>query len=387
MTTVGVWSLGLVLCLAGATLLWRNLAGSPIPLDVAAYWGVVPLLLGLELLLARQRAAIRARQTGEPVRIRLHPGAIAGLAVVLAVAVVANMATAFAGTGWWHWTRGPFGDITHPYEATAVVEGRAEVGTGAREVVIEALPGRWTITGTEGPDVLVTCDLTARARTSELATAAAGGAKVEMVEAGGTVTVTFAVPGYDSSRTRQDVSPSAEGTIAVPRGLALRVEQPAGGVSLHDIDGDVEVKLAAGNLDLFDLGGSADGSVAAGNVTARRVAGDLTVSVATGRVDIDDPGASVDVTVAAGNCAVRSALSLAGDWAVTVATGNIEVRFPRASSIVVSAETYGSVSSNLGFSLSTSAGRNILSGTLGAGEHHLDLETRAGNIVLVGTDG
>jgi len=387
MTTVGMWTLGLVLLLAGGTLLWGSLAGLPLPLDVAAYWGFIPLLLGVELLVARWRAAAQARQTGRQVRVRLHAGAVGALAVVLIVAVIANAVAAFAGTDWWDWMHGPLGDITHPYEAAVTLEGRAAAAEGTREVVVEALPGRWTISGTQGPDVVVACDLTARAKTAELADAATGGAKVVIAQLGDTVTVTFFVPGYDR-RVRNDVSPRAEGTIAVPQGLSLRVEESAGDVTLHDYSGEVEAKVAAGKLVLIGLSGPVDASVASGDVTARRVTGDLDISVAAGNVEVSDPEASVSVAVAAGNCVVRSVSPLAGDWTVTVSTGKVDIQFPRTSSVEVSAETRGSVSHNLGLSTTTSGtGRRTVTGILGAGEHRLEVRVQTGDIVLTGTDG
>jgi len=390
MMTVGLRSLGLVLLLAGGALLWGSLTGWPRPVDVASYWGAVPLLLGAELLRVRWRAVAATGETSRRVRIRLHPGAVAALAVVLVAAVSMNAVGAFIGGSWWGWVEIPFGDITHPHAATATLRGGAVVGDQAREVVIDLLPGNWTITwtitGAEGPDIEVACDLTARARSEERAKTSAHEARVEITGQGDTIRISFSVPGFHPSAPRNDVSLRVEGSISVPPGLSLRVSGPAGKVALRGHSGDVDVNVAAGTVSLSDLGGSAHASVAAGEISARRVAGPLDVSLATGRVEISDPGASVTVDVAAGDCVVRSSLPLAGDWKVEVIRGNIEACFPRTSSVQVEAESFGAISCDLGFAVSPISGGNKLTGALGTGDYRMELSTRSGNIVITGTD-
>jgi len=160
---VGIWTFGLVLCLVGVALLWQNLTGEPVAVDLTAWWGAIPLLLGLELIVAH---ILAGRRGGTSTRIGLHAGSIVGLCVVLVVGLLVN-----AASGYWiwdfDWVHGTGLDYRH--RASGHLSESPTVSEGVSTVSIRNLPGDLTVTGSSSFEARVDLDLEVRARTVERA--------------------------------------------------------------------------------------------------------------------------------------------------------------------------------------------------------------------------
>lgn len=415
MIVVGLWSLGLSLIVVGLVLLVESLTGHPGAARLADLWGLVPAALGLELLIASYRAS---RRQDQPVRIRLHRGAAAGLAALVLVAVLAKVSL-IPGLGW----LGLDLDRLYQQEATATLENGVTADASVSEIDANTPPGTWTIRGGDGTLVAAECDLTVKARTLTQAREAAAGASIQLSIEGHQLRVRLAVPGYAASAEQRTVWVTADGRLTIPRGLdlvfrtatgsvvvsdldgrvdldtgtgSITVERVAGAVTvrsatgevrLEGVGGDVEAGTSTGAIFLTDIGGAASIDTATGPVEVIRVAGRVKIDGQTGRVRVAEPGAGVSVRLSTGGCEISSAAAPAGDWLAATSTGDINVRFPRTSDVTLSAKTdTGSISNNVGLAVSASGARKTMDGVLGTGEHEISLTAGTGSITVVGLE-
>jgi len=398
--TVGLLSLGLTLLAAGVCLLAANLSGGPTVARLADFWGLVPLLLGLELLLASYRASRRAAGR---TRVRLHTGAVAGLMVVVLLAAFANVSAAVTVAPW---EFGTFLDRDYSHVATVSVAGGTAVDPSVRAVCIDVPPGgMWTITGADAAEATAECDLTLKAATASQAREAAAGAELKMRVEGGRLHVWLEVPGHDPDFSRSPVRVTAEGTITLPRRLSVSFHSTTAGASVSDFDGDVVLDTTTGRVEVRRIGGRVAADTSTGDILVEDVAGDVDVDTSTGSVEVvrvkgdievdtsigsvhvADPGGDVKVDSATGDCRITSTAPVAGDWRVETNTGSIDVTFPTTSDASVSVRTdMGHVSTNLGLAVASSVSAKAASGVLGSGEHRIDLEAGTGSITVHGTD-
>jgi hypothetical protein len=398
--TVGLLSLGLILLATGACLLAGNLSGGPTVARLADFWGLVPLLLGLELLLASYRAS---RRVAGGARVRLHTGAVAGLMVVALLAAFANVSAAVT-VAWWDF--GSFPDRDYSHAATVSLAGGTVVDSSVGAVRIDVPPGgMWTITGADAAETTVECDLTLRAAAAGQAQEAAAGAELKMRVEGGRLHIWVEVPGLDPNISRSPVRVTAEGTITLPRRLSVSLDSTTAGVSVSDFDGEVVLETSTGRVEVRriggrvaadtatgdilveDVAGDVDVDTSTGSVEVVRVKGDIEVATSTGWVHVSDPGGDVKVVSTTDDCRITSTAPVAGDWRVETGTGSIEVTFPRNSDVSVSVRTNtGHISTNLGLAAGSSLSVKTASGVLGTGEHRIDLEAGTGSITVRGTD-
>ncbi len=405
MISVGAWSLGLALCLTGIGLLVGNLTGSVSVARLADFWGLIPLLLGVEILIAQYRAR-RTAAAGQAVSVRLHAGSLAGLLVLVVVAGAVNL-NGLSGAMPWNWHFGAPWGVDFSREATSSVS--QSLGTGLEQgvttVVLDVPPGRWTIVGADVDDVAVEAEITARAATISRAQAAAAGAKIDLAAEGSALHLQVSAPGYDPDFSVTSVSLSVEATITVPRRLGLEFEASTASVEIRDIGGrviidtstgDVEVSRVAGLLTVRtstghivaqDIGGDADVSSSTGYIELTSVGGSVRAQATTGRIAVSEPGTSVDIDATTGACLLDSSKPVAGDWSVDTSTGSVEVRFPRNSDVSLRVRTgFGAISSNLGFSISSSIGEKKMEGTLGEGTYQVWIAATTGAATINGTE-
>ncbi len=404
MTVVGVWSFGLALCLIGAALLIWNLTGSFDAARLADFWGVLPLSLGVELLAAHYRAQ-RKTAAGEPTRVRIHTGGLAGLMALVIVAAAANTGLFDSGPRgfWapWSWRQ------SYAREAVGTLSQSSAAGVGQQvtTVALDAPPGSWTIRGADVSEVTVEAQLTARAATLAQAQTAASGAKVVFVDEGSILRVRIEAPGYVPASPANPFHLSAVATLTVPRDIGLEFDSSTASVAVSDLGGRVNINTSTGEIEVRrmggpvtarsstggilaeDLAGSADLSSSTGSVEAKAVAGDVEASSSTGWISVTDPGAGVRVDSSTGGCTILSAKPVAGDWSAKTSTGPIDISFPRGSDVTVRVRTgLGSISSNLGFSISSSIARKAMDGTLGQGTYEIDADATTGAMVINGTE-
>lgn len=406
MISVGIWSFGLALCLTGVVLLVGSLTGSFGGARLADFWGLLPLLLGVELLVAHYRAQHKTA-AGEPTKVRLHTGGLAGLMALVAVAAVVNLGSP-AGNAVWTWDFGvPWSWHQSYTQAVCTLSVSSAVGAGQQvtTVALDVPPGSWTIRGADVSEVSVEAQLTARAATFARAQTAASGAKVVFVNEGSILRVRLEAPGYVPGSPANPVHLSAVATLTVPRDVALEFDSSTASVAVSDLGGRVNIDTSTGEIKVQriggpvtahsstgsilaeDIGGNADLSSSTGSVEARAVAGDVRASSSTGWISVTDPGAGVHVDSSTGACTILSAKPVAGDWSAKTSTGPIDISFPRGSDVTVRVRTgLGSISSNLSFSISSSIARKTMDGTLGKGTYEIDVDATTGAAVINGTE-
>lgn len=397
MISIGGWSFGLALCVVGLALLWQNLTGTAVAGRLLRFWGAIPLLFGLELLAAWYRSRRRA---GEPLRMRLHGGSVAGLAALLVVAMVANLGPVYAR----HWGNAFVWSPLYTEEATATLSESLPAGDTVTALTSpDPLPGDWTITGTDAGEVAATFELSARAATADKARAAAEGAKIKLWVEGGSVRVSLEVPGYDSTRPRPETMVYGTGTLTIPRRLHVTAAFRSGSATFDGLDGNLNVTVAAGDVTVRRSGGSVELAAASGRVVVEDAAGDVGVTAASGSVEITraggdvsvvaasgpvrvtDPERDVHVETASGDSAVSSTVPLGGNWTVRAASGDIRVTLPKGANARVTAEARsGSVSSDLGLAVRSAPGHNSMEGTLGKGAYSVTLDAVSGSISVTG---
>ncbi len=397
MRRVGLWSFGGVLVVVGAALLWQNLAGGTAAARLADFWGAIPLILGLELLVT---AYIGSRKT-PPERVRIHAGAVVGLVVMLVAGIVVSGIGEIDWGNAWQWNLGDFG--AYHEKATGSTTGSATLDAAITAVRIEAVTGVWDISGSDKDTVEVAVDVTARGKTLADAEAAVTGAKVLTVARGTTLVVSFDIPGYEPASGARRVNVTCRGTISVPRGRKLSVDLGTGDVSVADMDSDVRVESSTGDIlvervgglvilhnstgdiTAVNIGGDADITGSTGEVEVDDVGGAIAVTLSTGDVDIGGAGGAVKVRVSTGDCDVEATEAVAGDWNLMTSTGSIDVSFPRASDVSVDASVHtGSITNNLGLQASAGLDRKSTTGVVGAGTYALTISVSTGSITITG---
>ena len=400
-SSVGIWSFGLSLCAIGVALLVQNLTGLPAAWRLADFWGALPILLGAEILLSSYLAG---RKTGAPTRFRLHGPSVVGLAIILLVALPLSASSGNLNF-LWGWTAGS-SDWRYHETATASPSLTTPVDASVTGLTFAPPPGgTWTITGADTGEVRVQADLTVKAQTLTRAQESASGAAVTTLLEGGRLIVIVEVPGYDPDRPGSLVSVLAGGTITIPRRFALSVDASTSDVTATDLAGDVELRTATGDITARRLGGKLTVDTATGGVVAEDIAGEATIYSSTGSVEatrvrghlliesttggarIAEPGAGLDVHLTTGSCSVTTSSLVAGDWRVESTTGSIDVSFPKNSNVRVAAQVGpGSVTGNLGLSVTSSPGHKVMEGTLGQGTYLVDLSASTGSVNLQGTE-
>lgn len=402
MISVGIWSFGVALCLAGVGLLVGNLTGSMDAARLADFWGLIPLFLGVELLVAQYRAHRRSA-SGEPTRVKLHTGSLAGLMVLVVVAAIVNVG--FAAGGWtWNWGDWSWG--SYAQEASTNVSADFNVTEGAANattVVLHVPPGQWTINGADVSELSVEADLTARAATLDRAETAAQGAKLEFRAEGSSIRLVITVPGYEGETPRSEVQLDIFGTLTIPKGLGLQFETSTAGVTANDIGGRIRVDTATGDIDITNAGGdvtvssstgsvtvdgangAADLSSTTGSIDVSGVTGNMRVDSTTGSILLSGVAGALDVDTMTGFCTVNASGPLAGDWSIGSQTGAVDVSFPQASDVSVRVNTgTGAISCNLGFTIETAIAHQSMQGTLGAATYEMVIDSTTGAVTING---
>lgn len=402
MIRVGVWTFGITLCVIGGALLGQNLTGKPVAYDLTAWWGAIPLLFGLELLISH---AIASSRSGDrPLRVRLHGGSLAGLIVVLVIGTIVNVSASFGFPWIWDLTVGDQRIGVYRHAAEAELAAQTDVSEDINAVSVNLPPGDWTITGADADQALVTGGIEVRGRSTELAETGAAGARVVYTVENGTLHIGMDIPGYAAGGFT-DVQVRSDATITLPRKLALTVESRLGDVDVsgflagltvsssvgdvvvRDITGKVDVEVSTGYVRVEDVRGALDVEASTGTVEVVRVSGDVRVDGQTGRIRVSEPGAAVYIDVSTGSCVVESSSPVAGQWSVESTTGSVAVSFPRSSDVDIRASAaLGSISNNLGLPSQSGIGQKSTSGTLGAGTHAVRLDASTGSISITGTD-
>jgi hypothetical protein len=204
--------------------------------------------------------------------------------------------------------------------------------------------------------------------------------------------------------------------VQVPAGTRVRTRSDSGATTVRDVSGAVDIRTQSGAIDARGLGAGALVTTGSGSVDIAGVRGDLSVTTASsaiglegiggplrvrtgsgavdagmagdGTVDIETRSSAVRVSGASGALAVKTgsgAVHLRGHparaaWEISTGSGRIDLRVPSAAAFRLDART-GSGSVDLtGASITGTAGKRSVTGTVGAGGPLVQARSRSGSV-------
>jgi hypothetical protein len=223
------------------------------------------------------------------------------------------------------------------------------------------------------------------------------------------------------SSDRGDFEASADLTIGVPAGQALRVHQAAGTVAVTNVNGDLVVDTHSATVSTTDTRGALHVDVGSGEITVSGAEGDVMLDTGSGEVSardirgdmlhidtgsgdvtaaaiaVDDlmvdtgsggvevtGGSARNVSIDTGSGSVTLNLSNSpDDVVIDTGSGSVTVRVPESFSARVEIET-SSGDIDLEFALQVSDWeRNHVTGRIGSGDGRLMVETGSGSVALL----
>jgi DUF4097 and DUF4098 domain-containing protein YvlB len=149
-------------------------------------------------------------------------------------------------------------------------------------------------------------------------------------------------------------------------------ETTNGRVSAESIQGDAELRSTNGSIRAKEVKGTADLMTTNGEVVAENIGGSLKARSTNGGIKIEEVMGSIHADTSNSRVSVTSAV-MGGDWKLETTNGKIEANLPADASFRAEGRSgHGSISSDFpGLSIS----EKRLTGTVGSGEHKLELET------------
>lgn len=211
--------------------------------------------------------------------------------------------------------------------------------------------GAVTLSGADGSSVRYTLVKRVKARTEQDAHRILGSFGVHTATEGGTLTLT--VGSRDRSASLAGARPSADLTLAAPRGLAeVSIETSGGDVDASDlgsvtavtgggrlridrIHGKVDARTAGGEIELGSIGGAAHCVSGGGSISAGTIRGGAVFETGGGQIEARDVAGTVRAVTAGGDIRiVRAGASVTAN----TAGGTIEIGEARGA---VAAETLG----------------------------------------------
>jgi len=156
--------------------------------------------------------------------------------------------------------------------------------------------------------------------------------------------------------------------IHAPAGVAVRGETNSGDLILTDVS-TVDVRVDSGRVSVTDATGDVKVVATSGDIRAVNVAGNLTADVTSGTIDARGlTGTTTQITATSGD--VTLSLGTAGDVRADVTSGSIDLAVPPGPYKIDATASSGEV--------------DIRVPTDPAGQHHLDLTTKSGDITVTG---
>jgi hypothetical protein len=167
------------------------------------------------------------------------------------------------------------------------------------------------------------------------------------------------------SNPKANVSVSLD--LSVPEGLAV-----------------VEARTSNGDVDADDVAGNGTYSSTNGDVTVTGVDGFVTVESTNGDVDASDVGGLDGAATTNGDVSV-DVPALRGDATCRSHNGDVTVAVPEDLSAAVVLETSNGDATVEGVSMAVeSSDDNEVRGTMGAGDHALEVQSTNGDVTLLG---
>jgi len=220
--------------------------------------------------------------------------------------------------------------------------------------------GSITVNGTDVGECSLTATITARAVTEEEAQKLAEQTKVSLEPSGNKLTAKIVKP-----RLRSNQSISVNLDVTLPNRADLELTTHNGNVRITDISGEISGRTHNGNVTATQVSSSTKLQTHNGSVRCKEISGDAQLKSYNGSVK------AFYCETAPGVCNVS----------IITHNSGIELVAPPGFSARVEASTHnGSVRTDLPIAVTGKVNKRKLTGTIGAGEGKLYLETHNGSI-------
>lgn len=222
--------------------------------------------------------------------------------------------------------------------------------------------GSITINGADVTDCNVIATIKARARSEEDAQKLAEEVKVKLEPFGNKLTVKIEKPAFMRNK-----SVSVNLSVTVPNHTDLELTTHNGAVRIANISGEVSGTTHNGKVTAEQVSGTIELRTHNGSVTCKEISGDIKLRTHNGKIKAAYPSNASPV------CNVS----------IVTHNGGVDFTAPHNLSAEVEASTHnGSIRTDLPITVTGKVSKRKLTGTIGAGQGKLHLETHNGSIKI-----
>jgi hypothetical protein len=220
--------------------------------------------------------------------------------------------------------------------------------------------GSITINGAEVAECSLTATIVTRAATDEEALELSDQVNVTLVPSGNRLTVKIDKP---TNLINKSVSVSLD--VQLPNQTDLELVTHNGAVEISDVTGKLKATTHNGKVTCERISGTTTFETHNGSVTCNEISGNTQLKSHNGSIE----------------AFYTSTAPSACDISMVTHNGGIELKTPPNLSAKIDVSTHnGSINTDLPITVSGEISRNKLTGTIGAGEGKLHLETHNGSI-------
>ena len=220
--------------------------------------------------------------------------------------------------------------------------------------------GSITINGAEVAECNMTATIVTRAATDEEALELSDQVNVTLVPAGNKLTVKIDQP---TNLINKSVGVSLD--VKLPNQTDLDLLTHNGAVEISDVTGKLEATTHNGKVTCERISGTTTFETHNGSVTCSEISGKTQLKSHNGSIE------AFYTSTAPSVC----------DISMVTHNGGIELKTPQSLSAKIDVSTHnGSINTDLPITVSGTISKNKLTGTIGAGEGQLHLETHNGSI-------
>lgn len=326
-------------------------------------WPIFLIILGIEIWLSPQKSEQK---------MQLAWGK-------LALAVIVSLGAMFSFQGWIWFAKEnsfPFGISTEEHADYSTID--VPLSSSTNSIYVNNRSGNAEIIASNRGDVLIEAEIVQFFTRGKAASDR--NVKINVDEKNDTLYIEVETKRQQFGFVR--MTPSVHLTIHVPEKTPLnyKLSQRNGNIYASDIpirryfeasttNGRVEVSDLTGDLRLESTNGAINGKSLIGNIYAKTTNGKVSIDGELERVDVETTNGKIEV----------ASQTVKDDWNVSTTNSGIELSIPDDASVRLDGKTTnGSVKVDPPFEVD---GKRV-SGTMGSGEHHIELKTTNGSIAV-----